>query len=777
MLIKELYLQRYGPVRERHCALEPGFNLLYGVNETGKTLTIDALVKLLLGRGRELKDFEEIKRVDEAPEGYVILEREGGRELKVPEQGTLQDIAALSAAECRNIFVIHNSNLSIARESDFYTGVTDRLTGRRTAEIGDIQKKLCDMADITSTFQFRNVEGVKLRSRLEQARQTAAAAEALHEKLIEEGYDDLEQEQVACDEEIVRIDKELEALDQARRREKYEKGRAALDNLRASRATLDALETYSAEDERRWAEAVRDRQRFTRDKETLLADAAAKEADRKVLRELAKEQQRTLQLAEERKKKVDEEVRPALQNYDQKWSELIGRRSRQGLYRSAFTGACALLGLSLLLGSLVGPLLPFFAVAALFFLAAVVSWLSLSRLSGEGAALELIFERMKTLLSRFGLEISTVEAVRSAVQKMAEEHDALEARVRQLQRDEDILTREIAALREKNLPRLEEELSGAAAVIDEIRRKSGLETLPEYAARLKDKQEAAQAAAKHGSVLESLFGGAPAPDDNANLAAWEPAVAELEPYREAAPGLRYDDRKVSELKNRRQETEEKKRRIAGRLEQYSGELRNIEQQANQALQCGDDYLHCQTAAELEPVRKRLNYFVEENETGREDTRQVIALFDEIAAEERSRVAELFGAGSPVSRYFEDITGGRYEAVLYGQVRGAILVRRRDGAELAAEKLSGGAYDQLYLSVRLALAEKLLQGGKGFFIMDDPFIKSDTARLQRQLQALLQVAAQGWQIIYFSAKEEVPAALRREIKSGKVNNLPLQGIFE
>ena len=39
-------------------------------------------------------------------------------------------------------------------------------------------------------------------------------------------------------------------------------------------------------------------------------------------------------------------------------------------------------------------------------------------------------------------------------------------------------------------------------------------------------------------------------------------------------------------------------------------------------------------------------------------------------------------------------------------------------------------------------------------MDDPFLKSDQKRLENQLEILLKMAKQGWQIIYFSAKNEV-----------------------
>jgi len=85
--------------------------------------------------------------------------------------------------------------------------------------------------------------------------------------------------------------------------------------------------------------------------------------------------------------------------------------------------------------------------------------------------------------------------------------------------------------------------------------------------------------------------------------------------------------------------------------------------------------------------------------------------------------------------------------------------------LPAESLSSGAYDQLYFAIRLGLGQKLLDNQAGFFILDDPFIKSDQKRLRQQLDMLLNFSKNGWQIIYFSAKNEV-----RDYLENKVNNL-------
>ena len=71
MRIQEFFIKRYGPVQDKGYTLSPSFNLFWGENEDGKTLSIDALVRLLLGK--HVKGFEKIDRVGENAEGYVVL--------------------------------------------------------------------------------------------------------------------------------------------------------------------------------------------------------------------------------------------------------------------------------------------------------------------------------------------------------------------------------------------------------------------------------------------------------------------------------------------------------------------------------------------------------------------------------------------------------------------------------------------------------------------------------------------------------------------------------
>jgi exonuclease SbcC len=125
----------------------------------------------------------------------------------------------------------------------------------------------------------------------------------------------------------------------------------------------------------------------------------------------------------------------------------------------------------------------------------------------------------------------------------------------------------------------------------------------------------------------------------------------------------------------------------------------------------------------------------------------------LEGEEEAKISVLFGEDSATSQIFEDVTVKRYDTVRYNHEDKTIIVMRPSGQSLTAEKLSKGAFDQLYLSIRIDLAQRLLQGRKGFFVMDDAFLSSSSKRFKEQLKLLEKLSSMGWQIVHFTVKDE------------------------
>jgi exonuclease SbcC len=97
---------------------------------------------------------------------------------------------------------------------------------------------------------------------------------------------------------------------------------------------------------------------------------------------------------------------------------------------------------------------------------------------------------------------------------------------------------------------------------------------------------------------------------------------------------------------------------------------------------------------------------------------------------------------------------RYEDLSYDPEQRQLLVEDRNGQILTPEELSHGTREQLYFATRVSLSEQLLGNESGFFILDDAFLPADKARLEEGFEVLQDLVANGWQVLYLTAKQEV-----------------------
>jgi exonuclease SbcC len=774
MRIKELSIQRYGPLQGVRYTLANPFTLLAGNNEDGKTLTIDALVRLLLGK--QVRGFEQIDRVEETPEGYVVMEDHEGNEVKLPERGTLTDVTGITAPECRNIFVIRDSDLSIASEDEFYTHVTDRLTGLRTKEIAAIKKELQDIGRLTrpdsSAALSNSQEYENIKSRIDDATAVLGLIDEVEQLMEKERYDELEEEAARRREDIDRIDNAIKGFEDARRRERYEKGIVALETLRDALGKIKELKSYNEADNQTWRDCDRDIRGFTEARDKLGTQLKEKKEELKEIEERLDKQKGEFSILEDRKKRLDD-ARADVNLYERKCTELAQKEQNKGWWLGVLIVSVILFGISLF-GLIARPSVPFYIAAPLFLIVMAIFFAIRLQMVRDKSWLAGSLERIKLMLAKFELGAETIEAIYAGIQRFEEEHRRKLEEIQKLTIKKDYLMRSVAEIQQKSIPEQEKKIGEALEKIDQIRKKSGAKSREDYDKELTSKQHYEKSVGEQRSILESHVRKQGESWEQA-IDYWDRELQSLEGYRDKAREIRYDERVVAALQGEKNAAEKQRDDLHDKMAALRKQLEEIERKANGILRLEEDYLPCETSIDLEAVKGTVRKFINENEGRKQTALDVMEIFEAIELEKKERVSELFGQGSPVARYFADITDGLYEEVTFDQ-EGGIAVRRRNGVRLPADKLSGGAYDQIYLSIRLALAEKVLEGKKGFFIMDDPFVKADPARLQKQIKVLQRITQLGWQVLYFSAKAEIKDALKTPIKRGTVNYLEIQGIF-
>lgn len=118
-----------------------------------------------------------------------------------------------------------------------------------------------------------------------------------------------------------------------------------------------------------------------------------------------------------------------------------------------------------------------------------------------------------------------------------------------------------------------------------------------------------------------------------------------------------------------------------------------------------------------------------------------------------------------ARYFADLTEGEYVNLFAPLGEQRFVAENKLGLRFSPEELSRGTAEQLYLALRLALAEIHDPALSFPLIMDDPFVNFDDQRRKRAF-ALLSQLSQTRQIIYFSCHSHS----KEEINPAKVNHL-------
>jgi exonuclease SbcC len=780
MQIEQLHVTRYGPMTPFENDDMGRFTLIHGPNERGKTLLIDALVRLLFKkelRKTARRHFgigsRNMNRVSENPEGYVVLKTTDG-EHKLESNQTLNDVfhSTITPEDFRNVFVVRDGDLSMRDEDKYYSRVSEKLTGLRSSEIEKLMQAIQKRGRLRSAAPdselANNVEMGKIADKVRDARHLVGEIRALKEALLGEKYDELERELVAVRDRLRVLGQEAKLQRAAEETKRFKKARRVLGELDRTQRTLARLQQLEPEQLKRWQKLVTRRESTESDvvEEKRETERIEREI-RGAKKALAAQEARTRE-AEERLKRINAELKPRIDEYQYERAEFRRLEPQSGTYRKGLFATAGLTALALI-GYLIHPSLLIAAIGV----AALAVWLMLGvkqlQLRAAEGRLRARMDRLKTDSKRLGIELESADEVISTV-------GDLERDVVLLQQESQARRGEVDDLiKEKR--RIENRIAGKAETIAELdaellalRTETRMKSVGEYQSALERRTKLEASADAKKVILQDLI-----PTDQTDDAAMEEWRTRIDAHLQAAAegtAVDYDAEALKRITTEVGSLEARKREIQGALLQGSRKLHGVEVRAKE-LGVLETSPPCRTTSELDHIGSLLVAFTERIERDRRTAQDAIRICQLVDAEERARVSDLFGPGSPVTGYFSEITGGRYREVHYDPAKNFVYLVDAEGDRVPAASLSGGAYDQLYLAIRVTIATKLLADEKGFLILDDPFVKADADRLEQMFDVLRRLAKSGWQILYFSAKEEVKQMLAADVAADRVRLISLE----
>lgn len=749
MRLTAFQVDQYGPLPGiGHECAEP-IEVFYGPNESGKTLLLEAILRLI--EPDVVDELGAIERVDHDPHGYVMVEH-GGEAVKLGDGTALSDLLDLTPQDLRNVFVVRDGDVRLRDEHGFYDSVTQRIGDLHTREIDAITDELVDRGRLTPTaLKLSRAAGH------DDAKGVRAEAASLAEELREyvetareAGIDDAEREWMRLAAELEDCTRELERQAAAEtldthatlsaRLETYREANDDLEGASVDPDTLAELEDLEREIDRAEANI-----------ETAIENRDEHREERRSLAEARRSIEGELAPLESRSEAV-EGLEDEIEEYRERRDDAIGADWMRPVAGLLGVGALLLGGAGILAGmTLIG--LAFGALGL-----AAFAWFFYHHRSIT--AVERHRQAVLTAARDAGFEVDRVSDVGPAVSAF---RDRLEERRRR--RDEIDAEIELAESlieeREADLERHRKTVEDARAEKGERLEDAGVAGVREYRERV-DALAATRAARERAAQSLGDALGEPATDEpDGRTEYWQ---AELEDLVADLPGdvsaTEYDPDRLATLEDRRAELQERREELKTRLADHEERLdafdRRIDEIDADPFLGESIRLESRSLEGLAATAAQLEGLVERIERDADVAREALDIFAELEAAEAQKMTELFGPGSRAASVFERITDGRYEGVRYDPERRELLVRRdaEDGSALTTAELSRGTTEQLYLAARLGLAEQLLGTEPGVLLLDDAFLPADSTRLREGFAVLKTLAEEGWQVLYFTAKAEI-----------------------
>ena len=163
---------------------------------------------------------------------------------------------------------------------------------------------------------------------------------------------------------------------------------------------------------------------------------------------------------------------------------------------------------------------------------------------------------------------------------------------------------------------------------------------------------------------------------------------------------------------------------------------------------------------IEEEIKEVESNIEKYETQLKASYVVSEVLTEVYDEIRSSFGPILN--SNVITSFKEFTDGKYNEVMVSD--NYEMKVKDDKSIMAAEALSNGANDQLYLSLRLAFVEMIFKNKDIPICLDDTFIQYDDKRLERTIKYLIKERFE--QYIIFTCKKREEVVIRNNSISHK-----------
>ncbi len=811
MRIKSIRLCHYPSFSDSTFYFAPGLNLIYGPNEAGKTTLLSSITLALFGTSKA--------RLDKKVQAEVVLVLPDGKEINI--KNGKPAIMDMSLFLFENIFFVRTGELEFERRSQFLSHLKAKLLdasalglakerikefiGKELRQIGEKnirskgklleekegleQEKVALEEQKEIYLEIRHLEEEKKRLfQTEEELKNVLAQWEEKEKLLEKVLKkrSLLERLRRCEEldtqrhRLKQLEKELAVLKEFKEEEAgqlnllQEQVQRIGQKIEAVQQQLKEVLREIEEKKEKMAglESLITKLKLSWEREKIKLQAYGHITIERweILKGLLKEQdylkKRKIQI--EDKCKAYKTAYTKLKAETEDLKEEIKRRKKENKRAKNLFSLCLILGLGLgILGIYFKPILWVIPVSVLGVGFGGYKWWQgkkeLNKLRMLEAQKQTEYEQKNLILAEEEKELAQIaqqletcaqrlrqmyqeagvrdeEAYTQALKEKEELNKGLERLRQQWQQKEEglrVIKQTLEVLKEKKehlqteKERLTQMLEEKKAEISRILQRVGVEAISIYQAKWQEKKELmAQINALRTSLEESEI-----KDIGSEISALKKELLLLEDVPERLP-------EETEIKTKVKALRQDLKTVSDKLNQLEGELRQLKKRISMPESALLNRLYL--------VEQRLK----EIEQEKEEWLGVYQVFLDIEKKAEEMLKDVF---KKASSWFAYITNNCWQGL---KLKNGNIQAIKEGRAYSLNQLSSGTKDQLYLAVRMAMAQAVKPKG-AFLLLDDPFLTCDQGRTLRLLKVIKELARQ-CQIILATKETWLKAFLEQEV---------------
>lgn len=724
--------------------------VIFGENESGKTTIVDAILKALFdvksleanfdgldkyvpivgersGRDKAAKGGTGVDDGDNAVLDGTVELKIDNRQIAFPQDEPLDRVMSIPAIYARNLFVVREGDVDFRHPANWWRCVKNILGGTKDDDdylmiSSDIRKRM----GIDTDGNWINRNGRNTADCLKELRntlETLKGARGCFRKLNR-----LEIDKAAIDGNLQRCVEGLDQLNAARRSFLFTEGSRLVKQYDEVQTRAIKLETYNENNLRIWRNTASE---ITKARQILDLSIEQQERLSRSINENSEELAewtRGIESWEELENGVIPELEVKLAEYKQEATRLQRGSAGKSLL-PVWTILCSISFIAVICISLmINPV--FFPVAGILCIAlgfSAKTWWTSRHIV---ARLQVLERGVKTLFARTKHEDMDVDDISVWLTDGRNKNQELR--------------RNVTLMKESKLPHHEnvtKELSQSITNLD-----STLQKLINFTAAFETTTKCSSWEELHAKCNEKKT-------LQVSLSILSDQINQLletsfeEEWREKLDALR----PVAEAKTEWNEA------AAGRQAELAETLRSQSKALSNSIaerKSEVERLGCKTETDVWDKEDAITDKLSRLEADREGALLASELLSVISREQNKIVNDVISGGiGSASDLFSSVTGNKHRGVMLDDDNIFVNADDKD-ARLPIAHLSSGARMQLYFTLRVNLAQRLLHGNPAFLLLDDPFLACDSTRTNEMVAILHEIAKRGWQLIYFTISEDM-----------------------